>query len=399
MNKHKLTVIAFTTLLIGSVTAQSTGPALEGVVTNTDPSPVQAGEDAEITYRIVNDGDETAQDLTVGVVDTFPFDLKPDRTRNYTLGDLAPGRGIRLPMTEVMVSENAPDGNNDFKIKINTENGVHTETFPVTVQNQDIEMNLANLKTSPSQLKPDMDNVQLTVETVNNGERTAENVVVETDLPEGFEQTSSFSVRQSIGDVRPGRTKPAVFSFDINQSAEKGEISIPTDITYSSEESDTRITEENNFKFYLAGKPSFELEKETANLTVGQEGKVRLNVRNTGSETSSSTRIRVLDSSDQPFSYGSSSQYIGTLDPGQEGTAVFEVTPEKGADQKEYLVDFEMRGVKGTETYVEDSTSEIMVSEPEEEGSNLSVILIGIAVAGVIGLYLSRKKVISFIKD
>lgn len=104
-----------------------------------------------------------------------------------------------------------------------------------------------------------------------------------------------------------------------------------------------------------------------------------------GDEESSSTRIRVLDSSDQPFSYDSSSQYIGTLEPNQSGTAVFEVKTDTDATAKEYLIDFEVRGVKGSEVFVEDSTVEASVSNGDEGFSPVLPIIALLVILGLVG--------------
>lgn len=401
MNTKTTTFLTLIALLIGGVTAQtqSTGPELNAVMINTDPVPVQSGEDAEITFRVYNSGGETAQGLEVSVVDSFPFDLKPDRTRSYSIGHLASGESIQLPTAEVLVSEDAPDGRNEFKVRIETENGVHTKTFPVQVQSQDIKVDLANLKTTPTQLMPDMENAKMTVETVNNGEKTAENVVVKTRLPESFEQTSSFSTRQSLGNLPPGQVKPATFTFDVEESAEKGTVEIPTNITYTTGDSDTRIREETEFSFHLSGRPQFEITNVESDLSTGRSGEIELTVTNTGQEQASSTRVRVIDSSDQPFSYDSGNQYVGTLEPGQNGTVIFDVTADQEATAKDHLIDFEIRGVKDTQTYVEDTTAEITVNEGQERDSDFSLIPIAVAIAVAVGLLLSRKKIMNLIRD
>lgn len=388
MKTKTLAVLTATLLFIGGVTAQkSSNSDINVVMINTDPVPLQSGEDAEINFKVWNNGSQTAEDVKVSVLDSFPFQLKPDRKTTYSIGDLGAGESVQLPTAEILVAENAPDGANEFKVGIETRYGSKTESFPVQVQSQDIKLNLANLKTTPSKLTPDMENARLTVETVNNGEKTAENVVIETALPEGFESTSSFSTRQALGNLAPGQVKPAEFSFDIESSAEKGNVDIPANITYSTGDSDTRITEEADFRFHLAGRPQFEVTDVQSDLKKGGSGEVEITVTNTGQEKASSTRVRVLDSSDQPFSYDSASQYVGTLDTGQNGTVIFDVTADSDASAKNYLIDFEIRGVKDTETYVESTTAEVKVANGEES-SGLPIIpiavIVGLTVTGLI---------------
>lgn len=391
MNKKKLTALAITTVFaVTAATAQTAGATtnLNALLINTDPVPVQSGEDAEINFKIRNTGGTEAENVEVEIVDSFPFELKPDRQRNYSLGEVTPGQEYQIS-SEVLVADNAPDGINDFKVRISYGDLSVVKNVPVQVQSQDIELNLANLKTTPTQLTPDTEDAKMTLEVVNNGEKTAENAVLNIDLPETFQATSSFSTRQALGNIAPGEVKTAEFTFDVEETAESGNVEIPAEISYSTDSSEatSRITEETGFNFYLAGKPQFEITDVEADLQAGaNQRELRLEVQNTGSEESSSTRIRVLDSSDLPFDYDSSSKYIGTLEPNQTGTAVFEVDTESSAEAKEYLIDFEIRGVKDTEVYVEDTTVQVGVENGEQEsGSSLPLPLIAAVLVAVIG--------------
>lgn len=391
MNKKKLTALAITTVFaVTAATAQTAGATtnLNALLINTDPVPVQSGEDAEINFKIRNTGGTEAENVEVEIVDSFPFELKPDRQRNYSLGEVTPGQEYQIS-SEVLVADNAPDGMNDFKVRISYGDLSVVKNVPVQVQSQDIELNLANLKTTPTQLTPDTEDAKMTLEVVNNGEKTAENAVLNIDLPETFQATSSFSTRQALGNIAPGEVKTAEFTFDVEETAESGDVEIPAEISYSTDSSEatSRITEETGFNFYLAGKPQFEVTDVEANLQVGaNQRELRLEIQNTGSEESGSTRVRVLDSSDLPFDYDSSSKYIGTLEPNQTGTAVFEVDTESSAEAKEYLIDFEIRGVKDTEVYVEDTTVQVGVENGEQEsGSSLPLPLIAAVLVAVIG--------------
>lgn len=386
MNKTKTTtVLLLAALFIGAAAAQtaqqtSTSRAstnLEASLINSDPVPLQSGEDGDLTFKIINTGNMEAENVKVRLLDNYPFEVKPDRQLNYSLGDLTPGQEYQIS-TDVLVADDAPDGSNSFKVRIIHGDFSVTQSVPVEVQSEDIELNVANLKTQPQQLMPDTDNNVMSVDIVNNGEKTAENVVLNLDLPEAFQKTSSFSTRQALGNVQPGQVKTAEFTFDINETAAEGATAVTGELSYSAGDSSSTVTDPVDFDLYMEGKPQFKITDVESDLETGSSGKVRLTVKNTGEETSSSTRIRVLDSSDQPFTYGSSSKYIGTLNPGQTGEAVFEVDTEAGATVKNYLVDFETRGVKNTEVFVEDETVQLNVANgANEKGGGLPLPLIG----------------------
>ncbi|MFB6199365.1 MAG: COG1361 S-layer family protein [Candidatus Nanohaloarchaea archaeon] len=392
MKTRKLLITAFTLLFIGAAASQTfqtrSTVGFNAVLVQTDPVPVQSGEDAEITFKIRNTGSNAAENVKLRIQDSFPFELKPDRQRNYSLGKVLPGQEYYVT-TEVLVAENAPDGQNEFKVEVSSDNGVSvTEKIPVTVQSQDIKLNLANLKTVPETLTADTENAKLTVEAVNNGEKTAENVVLDLGLPEGFEKTSSFSSRQALGNIAPGQAKPATFEFDITENASKGGKQIPVDLSYTTGDSNNEIVEEAGFELFLSGKPRFEIVGVNSSLKTGMEKNLMIKVRNTGSEKASSTRIRVLDSSDLPFDYASATRYIGTLKPGQTGTAVFRVSTEASAPAKSYLLDFEIRGVRDTRVYVEDKTVKVGVENGEENSSPLPFVVVAVlAVIGAAAFY------------
>ncbi|WP_414838105.1 COG1361 S-layer family protein [Candidatus Nanosalina sp. VS9-1] len=396
MNKTRLTTLLLLAgLLMSSAAAQQSTRAstnIEASLINSDPVPLQSGEQGDLSFKIVNNGDKEAQNVEVRLLDNYPFELKPDRQRNYSLGDMVSGQEYQIS-TSVLVADDAPDGSNNFRVQISYGDFSVTRNIPVEVQSEDIELNVANLKTQPQQLMPDTDNNMMSVDIVNNGEKTAENVVLNLYFPGFFQETSSFSTRQALGNIQPGQIKTAEFNFDINETAPAGSTSINGDLQYSAGDSTSEITDPVSFNLYMEGKPQFQITGVESNLRTGNTGELRLEVKNIGAEQSSSTRIRVLDSSDQPFSYDSSSKYIGTLEPGKTGEAVFEVDTESDAAVKQYLVDFETRGVKSTEVFVEDETVQVDVTNGKTEESGIPVPLLGglIVLIGA-GIYIFRRR-------
>ncbi|WP_414837062.1 COG1361 S-layer family protein [Candidatus Nanohalococcus occultus] len=392
MNNKQLFVLGITAIMLANPaiaqTQQTSSGAtvnLDTVLLNTDPVPVQSGEDAQVTFKVVHRGSVEAQDVQVTVQDSFPFELEPDEQRTYDLGTVTPGEEYYIT-TNVLVADNAPDGESNLQAEIQTQSDVSiTRDVPVNVQSSDVDLSLANLQTSPATLMPDTEDNQMTVELVNQGEKTAENVVLNLDFPDVFEERSSFSSRQSLGNLPAGETKSATFNFDISENATSGEIEVPGAVSYSTGDDAGTIEKEVSFSTYLEGKPQYEVVSMSSDLTVAGSGTITAEIENTGSVESSSTRIRLLDNSDLPFSFDSSSEYIGTLEPGQTGTAVFQVDTESGATAKDYLLDFELRGTHGTEVFVEDTTLQVDVSASSSSSSGIPLQYAGLGVLIVLG--------------
>jgi len=388
-----LTTLLLLVSLVGATAAQNRPSVqLEATLISSDPVPVQAGEEADVSFKITNNGNTEAEDVQVEILDRYPFQLTPDRKRTYDLGTIVDGESYQIS-TNVQVSENASDGPQDLLVRISQPDFSREAKIPLEVQSEDIELNLANLRTSPSQLMPDTEDNQMTLEVVNNGDKTAENVVLNLDYPEFFEETSSFSTRKALGNIESGETKSASFNFDINETTPSGPVDIDSVIEYSTSDESKSVEQSETFRTFINGKPQFEVVNTEADLSQGSSGNLRVQVRNIGDEKSSSTRIRFLDSSDLPFSYQSSSEFIGTLDPGQTGTAVFDITTEKSAEAKEYLLDFEIRGVKDTQVFTQDTTIPVQVNEGSSQSSNLMPFVGGIVAFIIVVLYFFKNRI------
>jgi len=392
--KNKI-LITLTTLIALSTLTTAQGPTtnMEGVLLTADPYPVQSGDDAEVSFKIQNRGNTEAENVEVEIMDTFPFELKPDRKRTYNVGTVAPGESYYIT-SEVLVSEDAPDGNNSFEVRITNGDFSKVEKIPLSVQSDQINLNLANLKTSPNELVADTQDNTLSVDVVNNGEKTAENVVLELDTPTFFESQSSFSTRQALGNIGPGEVKTGEFSFDISENASKGQIEVPGTISYTSSDSSAEITEDTSFKAFISGRPSYEITSVSSDLKQGSQGTITVGVENTGSEKSSSTRVRVLENSDLPFSFSSSNKFVGSLEPGDSGTVVFDASVESDATPKDYLMDFEIRGVKDTEVFVSEKVETVEVTSSESSGGSMLVPIAALIIlVGATGIYVFREKI------
>jgi|APHM01.1.fsa_nt_gi S-layer domain len=399
MKTAKIVAALAVLLLTGtalSQTSTSTASAteLDAVLLTTDPVPLRSGEDADLSFHIVNNGTLSAEGVSAEIVDSYPFSLKPDRQRSYELGRVTPGEEYQIS-TDILVAQEASEGSHNLKVRLSKDGFSRIVEIPVEVQSDDIDLNLANLRTTPDELRPDTEDNKLTVSIVNNGDKDAENVVLDLEFPEFIEERSSFSTRQSLGNLKSGRSKQAEFFFDTSEDAPSGSFEVDSSITYTEDDSTADIEKEQSFNVFMSGKPQYEVVNTSSDLEIGQQSEVRVTVRNTGNEESTSTRIRVLDSSDLPFSYRSSSQFVGTLEPGQQGQAVFRVTPESNAVEKEYLLDFEIRGVKDTEVFTSDTTLSLPVASQTSESGSSGPPILGIAAAlglAVLGFLLYRRK-------
>ena len=389
--KQRLLLLGLLAVSIIGMVAGQESVGMQAISISTDPAPLEAGDDAELNFKIRNAGSGEAEAITARINDSYPFEVKQDRRRAFNLGDVQ-GLSEYYVSTEIVVADDAPDGINTLPVIIENDRFSVTKELRLDVEQDTADLQLANLKTTPTDLTGDVDDASLTLDIVNNGETEAENAVINLDVPSAFTPVSSFSTRAAIGNVEPGERKTASFTLDVDDDAGKGRVNIPTSVRYGEDEQEYGV--EDSISVYLSGRPDLELVNTSSNLSVGSTGPVSVTVTNTGSEDAEATRIRAVEVSDLPFEYDTASQYIGTLEPGQSGSAVFDVSVESDASVKDYLLDFELRGVNDETVHVNDVTSSIAVRQSGQTGSSTpwSYIIVGVvAVVGVAGFFYARK--------
>lgn len=392
-----LTTAFLIALLAATATAQGPTVNLDGQLLTSDPPQLQAGERGDVTVAIRNTGDTTADNVTVTLLDRHPFQIQPDRQRTYDIGSIAPGQKYYIS-TSVLVADDAPDGSNDLQMQVSTSTGTRTLDVSLEVQAEDIELNMANIQTQPSTLRPDTEDASISVTVTNTGEKAAENVILDLDLPHGIEPTSSLSHRHALGTVPAGETRTASFQLDVNASTAPGLLEFPASLSHSPGDSTEELSKDVPFSVNIEGAPLYTITGVESDLTTGKQDQIRVTVENTGTAESTSTRLRVLDNADLPFSFESANVFIGTLEPGQEGTAVFTTSVESDAAVKEYLLDFEARGTQDTTVFIDEETRGIRVSgRTETSGSGIDPVSAGlgglvVAVLGGAGLLVKRRQ-------
>lgn len=383
MKKQLLFGLLLAWSIIGVATAESIN--MQAISITTDPAPLEAGEDADLDFKIRNTGTGVAEDITITINDSYPFTVKPGRDRTRTTGNIQPLSEYYVS-TEILVADDAPNGVNTLPITIGNDEFTTTKELRLDVEQDTADLQLANIKTTPSRLTPDMDDVTLSFDVINQGETDAENTVMNIALPAGFQDISTFSTRDALGTIQPGEQKTASFTVDITETARSGDIDLPITVRYG--ESDAQYEVEDELTLYLAGRPNLRLTDAQGDLVAGETNTLRLNITNKGREEAEAARVRAVEASDLPLEFESASEYLGTVEPGVNTTAVFDVTVDSDAPAKQYLLDFQLRGVNDETVYVNELTLPQDVGENNEESTApWTYILIGGALLIGAGAY------------
>jgi len=120
---------------------------------------------------------------------------------------------------------------------------------------------------------------------------------------------------------------------------------------------------------------------------------MKISLMNVGSKESESISLRAFKESSQPFDFSEKSDFIGTLEPKQVGTAVIVFTVNSDAASKEYLMDLEARSIYNGDVFTQQDVAKVDILA--KKSGFLSrywiAILVIIAAILIVG-YLTVKK-------
>jgi hypothetical protein len=184
--------------------------------------------------------------------------------------------------------------------------------------------------------------------------------------------------------------------FKVSVSSDAEEQTYPLDVlvNYDNSEGDQVTSDVETIGIPVGKKIDFNITSTPGIISPGQKKVITVTYANTGGATAYNVQARI--SAVDPFTSNDDTAFLGTLAPGEESEAAFEISMDDSATVKEYALDSEVR--------YRDALDNSLISDPmkvqitvEKENSLLSnpIILVVIA-AGVIligyGIYRQRTK-------
>lgn len=394
------------------VTARSNDYAtLEITMLNQDPDPAKQGEYLDLRWKVVKIGNEKIDDITFNLELEYPFFLDKSESAEKKIGSwrgYSDDEEYYILHYKIRVDEEALEDDYDIKLKIShkiydTEREYLTEPFKIKVGDKTKpEFVLGTLVTSPIKLLADTDENQLKVTLENIGDEDAENVRMDLELSKNFSATYGYSTRANLGTIDAGSSKIGTFYVDLDETITQGEYEGTISIHYKEANDD-----DNEYKIVklplsipVNGKPMFSIKDVKTipeKIREGNDVKLLITVKNTGTKEAESVSIRAFKESSQPFEFEEKSDFIGKLKPGETGEAVIKFKVEEEANVKTYLLDLEVRSIYNNEVLTENEIIPIKVQNGEEKSffpdfSLVGLLIILIIVIGGLGVYHFMKK-------
>ncbi len=374
--KKRLEKFMFVTLLFALMFSGTF--ALTTELVNTNPSPVLAGDYADITVRFLNEAigiNSELNDVSFEIEKTdFILPVSSDSDKiSQILGGEQVTRTFR-----VFFSDDLKQGSIDVPLIIKYD-GISTKSKIKVFVEEGLtkpEIYLGQIKTIPSEILQDSKNNKLIVNLQNLGDKTAELVKVELVVGDEIESSYSYSFEDSLSSIDGGSEAEVEFTIDVVEGIQE---SVPAKllIRYRAKNSIgssyNTYVEEINFDIKITPAPYLIIEsvEPLSDMKIGStEQKLKVTVRNNGTEDAEEVRLRVIPDISYPFIFEETTEYVGAkIKVGESADVIFKLEVTSSADIREYLSKVVI------ETLVEDTrySREDIISITPVKGNKIEV--------------------------
>jgi len=372
-------------------------------LSSVEPQVISPGESAVLEVVLKNTGNGFAENLTADLdsSDTSPVD-PVGATKTFIERRITPGDEVRVSYTV-----NVPSGTSEdvyyTPLVLGWESYVDgSATLQIGVQVKGgIRLGIASVSSDPSSIRSGDDNVKVTVSVENSGEADAKNIRAALKLEQPFQPSYSQSDEAYLGRLASSESQTAAFTLDVTENTVPGKYLIPLTISYEDSNGRDHSAEES-VALLVEPKPYFRISStrfDPVAPTAGSHVLLYVEVENIGHETAESLDLRVIRESGQPFDYDTRSDFIGTLKPGEKGTAVLVFDVDAEAAAKEYLFKLLVRSTGDSElgdtnVYTQELKASVTIEEgkPESKGSTPLPVIIAVIAALGIGFLVGRRK-------
>ncbi len=339
--KNKIIAVSiFLLAFSGLALAQGQSSNLEMQVLDAEPTPLQAGEYADVWIRVTNTGSATATDPQFEVVDNFPF-TPTDRSEFNVRGGLGTGE-TRTFRTQVRVSENAVFGNNSLKIrKSSTGQNFIEERLELEVRTDDRSL-IVNSLDFDERIEPGSSGeMTLGLENLANSQFRNIDISLETsELPISTRETS----RKRITSIDALENDEVSFTIDVDDDADNELHDLPIRIDYQDQAgNELSMTETTGVN--IGGFPNIDVAIEDTDIRTSGRGEITFRIINKGEGQARFTEVQ-LEESEQYEILSQDTIYLGTMIDDDFQTAEFDLFVEED-EQLELPVTINYRDGEG----------------------------------------------------
>lgn len=340
-------------LFMGGLQGASANLVLDHI--QFDPAIIAAGDEVDIVIQFHDEARNTEiYERRLGNPDySFRVMIEPDDTltEKYVIFQDSEGDDLHGSIFagatynkkfRVKVGSDAPAGSYEFKLtgqwylgEEPVDEVLQYVRFTMPVKKEGIILDVTTLETVPAEVRPGDKYVKVKSYVENVGEKDAKSVELSLNVPEGLSASYSNNNRVWVGRVNSGEKKEVTFFLDVDEKAAAKVYDMSYSLRYmdldNNVNSVTRL-----IPFLVKERPYLEVVSSEGEGLAGATSKLVVKVKNTGQESAEAVDVRILKQNSQPFTVDVRSDYIGELEPGEEGIAVFDIGVNRDAEIKSH---------------------------------------------------------------
>ncbi len=324
-----------------------------------DPAIVAAGDEVDIIVQF-RDKSTSIEEEKIGNGDyTFEVELKTDDDISQKYISILDSQGDNLKgsiladsvytkVFRVKVSQDAPAANYEFELlgkwyKNNVLlDGIRSLKFEMPVKKEGIILEYSNIISNPTQIRAGDNFVELTTSITNVGEKDAKSIEITFDYPQLIEPSYSNNNRVFIPRLNAGDSEDVTIFLNIDEDINSSNYFFNSNLNYLDLDNNN-YSINKNLELFIKPRSYLEIEKYEGSGLAGGSGELKVWVKNTGDESAESVDLRIIKENSQPFVFDVRSSYIGELQPGEVGIAIFNFDILSSADLKEHDFKLQLR--------------------------------------------------------
>jgi len=284
------------------------------------PDPVEPGQIVTVKFKIENEGKETNDDAIVKIVPKFPFSVYGG-SGEKNIGKLrASSTGADAIVVEfkLKVADNAVEEETELELQVQIGTSIFNfdeDDFTIDIETQDAILDITSITSEPKQIAPG-EAGEVTIMVKNLADSLLKDIKFkldydDDDLPLAPYQSSS---ERRISQLQSGYQNSLKFKMIADPEASPGLYKVSVTITYNDEKGNgysvsdilaITVGEIPKLKAYI---------KKSDVLQSKKEGKVTLEIANTGSSDVKFLELFLLPSDDYQLVSTTDYYYLGDVD-------------------------------------------------------------------------------------
>ena len=326
-------------------------------ITNVKPTEFSPGDTSKVVLTVKNNGGRDASEIRLSFQGTEIISPVGPKVVNINTLNSWCSKEVEITMH---VKEEAPNGIYPIPVScLWTEYHFDPKKGDVDVTARSAELgvyfsvigegmlNIGDVSTDPTDVKPGNMDVKITAFIENSGEAAAKDVEAKLICNRAeFKPSWSGTDRSYMGRLNSGDSKEAIFHVDVTENIDAKVYSIPLRIQYK-DTSGREYEVMRELEILVEPKPEFEIvsySTEPASISAGDTGVIlHVGIRNMGSEKAESVSVRATGEAEVPFDFDVKSDYVGNLEMDEDWTAVLKFDVDKDASPKAYQQGIEIR--------------------------------------------------------